>query len=454
MTDKATVHIEGDDSPLKRTLAHSTQMLTNWASGPVNAITKWSEGRVYGMLGGTSFRSLLGSFARATFPTFGGLAAFAAVQTGAEKLVEFGKTAMEVAENFEQASIKLNSVLRSTANAIQLTPLVIERLTTRMRNVQNIPKPQGTEVLARFAIMENIRGPVLERAVGLVGDFAKALRKEPVEAAKSLAIALNNPIHGLLRLHLAGIRLEQGEKQRLKYLQEAGKLEQAQIELLAILERKIGGVAAAERLTPSGQWTAFKLKFEERIVNFGQSLEDAFVSLIPVAELLAEILVPALEIFGTALAGVGMSLGEFAKSIVLWVKEIDRSIKFVTKLIPYPDYPEQAKKMFQIPTNKERQAAMDRAALITPFPDVPLGAKLNTEKSIAGTFEKIEDMWQRISSAGAKDEAADAIEQAEVSQSQRDQEQINLAKEQITHLILNNELLKEIVAMPVGLGSN
>jgi len=455
VTDKATVHIEGEDSKLEATLKHSTRLLTNWATSPMASFTRWSESRVYGMLGGTSFKSLMGSFARATFPTFGGLAAFSIVETGFEKIIELAKKSTEAAEEYEMAWVKLNNVLRTTKGASGLTPERAEQFILQMRERQLVPKPQGAEVLARLAMMKNIRGDVLERAVPLVADLASFLRKDAVTAAKSLGIALQNPIHGMLRLHLAGVRLTQQEKERIKYLQNSNQLYKAQMYLLDLINSKgIAGTAAAEAQTPGGKIAGLKLSFEERLIGFGESLEKAMVNLIPVAEALAEILLPFLTQAGAGIAAMTGAIGSFVKSLMLWIGLIDQVIKELIISIGVWLKTAQGLIGWALPNIPRFDPNFRKPKPGEPPIQPPIEEQPDKRpEMLAGTFEEVTEMWKRISTASARSEVADAVYNTEQTQAARDQEQLNLMHEQMAQLILSNDYLRQIVAAPVGLGS-
>lgn len=456
----ATVEIRGDDSPLRKTLAHTSAMLSQWAASPITAISTFGEKKVSGMLGGTSFKSMMGAFARFTFPTFGGLAAFSIIETGVEKFIHYGKEALSVAEQLELSFIRLNSVLEQTGNKTNITMTEMTEMTEFAHKRQLQPMHEAVESLERLSRMENIKGDIFRRAMKVAPDLAIALERPMSEAAKALAIALQNPVHGMLRLHLAGIKTTETEKQNIAMLQGRGEFKEAKSALLDIVERKVGGVAIRSAQTPGGQLKSFGLGLEAIKIKVGESLERILVTLIPAFKLGADIFAAAVQLLIPALESFAYVFGKLAESLNAWIwladKIINRFAKdlgavdagiekllqnaglssgdnkkdaldmhpFIIDPVYWLDYffPKDVGKGSA--DYKRRGKLMDDVAKHDDLWDYTIKDSLKKQQSVAGTFEAIEAMWFRINSAASKPTVEDAILEEGRLQAGRDDEQL------------------------------
>ena len=110
-------------------------------------------------------------------------------------------------------------------------------------------------------VFRNIHGEVFTRTTQLTLDFAAATGQDAAGAAKTLGLALNDPINGMSRLSRAGVSVSDALKLQVEQMVRSGDLAGAQSLLLNELEKSYGGTAKAARDTLGGALKALENRF-------------------------------------------------------------------------------------------------------------------------------------------------------------------------------------------------
>lgn len=152
----------------------------------------------------------------------------------------------------EQAIAQLNARLAATEGVAGLTA---DDLTDLASSLQDVTTYGDDAIVAMQALLlqfTNIRGDNFKEATASVLDLATALGTDLNSAAMQLGKALDNPVQGLGALRRAGISFTESQKDLIKQLVETGKIAEAQDIILAQVEARLGGSAAAAANTFAG----------------------------------------------------------------------------------------------------------------------------------------------------------------------------------------------------------
>lgn len=198
---------------------------------------------------------------------------------GVREVLSFANSSIKAFQDVEAANASVNASIISTGGKAGKT---LEYLTDQAT------KLQAETFFGDDTIMQNVSGQLLSFG-NITGDtFDRAQRAIIDTTAKinglsatgsdlqgttlQLGKALNDPIRGLGALRKAGIQFSASEMERIKILQNSGKLFEAQGIILEGLEKKYGGQAAALRKTSGGMELALKNQINDMQEGIGQSL--------------------------------------------------------------------------------------------------------------------------------------------------------------------------------------
>lgn len=155
------------------------------------------------------------------------------IKQGIDELVEW-----------EDAQLQITAALKSTNAASGVTAKMTEDLANKYAELSNYEDDVilGAEaILLRFP---NIKKKAFEPTLAAATDLAAGMGKDLPSAARTLALALNDPNAGLGRLTRAGITFTEQQKAQIKTLTDAGKVGKAQAIILAQVNKQYGGSAS------------------------------------------------------------------------------------------------------------------------------------------------------------------------------------------------------------------
>jgi len=202
----------------------------------------------------------------------------------------------------EDAMAQTEARLKSTGNAAGLTAEEIYGLSTAMQEQTTYADEDVLAMENLLLTFTNVGGPVFKNATQAIVDMSTALGQDLNSSAQLVGRALQDPIRGMIQLRRSGITFTDSQKEMIKELMRAGKLQEAQGIILAELEKKFGGAAAAAKDTFGGA-----------IKSMNNSLDDA-------QEVIGKALAPTIQEFVT---GAIMPAVE-------WIKKIDgNTVKLV-----------------------------------------------------------------------------------------------------------------------------
>lgn len=146
----------------------------------------------------------------------------------------------------EQASLKLEAVLKATGYAAGLTGAEIGDLAdtleaSTMASAESIKNAAG--IMATF---RSVSGDTFKRAVTLAQDMAAVFGGDVTSAATQLGKALEDPVEGLTALRRVGVTFTETQKTLIQSLVDTGQTAEAQKVILDALAQQVGGAGTAE----------------------------------------------------------------------------------------------------------------------------------------------------------------------------------------------------------------
>lgn len=208
--------------------------------------------------------------------SFAKLSTVMATFTGGSLALAFS-AASKAAEEAEQASKRLDAVLRATGNASGYTSAQLQTLSEKLALATKFDDEGFKNATAAILRFGDVSGKNLERLLTLSADYAAFTKTDLVSAAETLGKAVTSPAQGVERLQRSVGYLTQSQKDNIKAMEEQGDKVAAQAKLLDLLESKIGGTAAAMNTGLTGATKELTNAINELLEVAGKKAEDAYV---------------------------------------------------------------------------------------------------------------------------------------------------------------------------------
>ena len=161
----------------------------------------------------------------------------------------------------EKAASQLNAVLAATG---RFTPELSKQMLEYSSALQQVSIFGDEAITASQTILAgftSIGGPVFQRAQESILDIASKLGKDLPEAARTVGLALEDPIKGVRLLRQLNVILSQSQTDLIKSFEAVGDRASAQGVILSELERTSKGAALAARDTLGGALTSLSNTF-------------------------------------------------------------------------------------------------------------------------------------------------------------------------------------------------
>ena len=120
---------------------------------------------------------------------------------------------------------------------------------------------------------------VFPQATETILDMSTAFKQDLKSSAIQLGKALDNPIKGVSALARVGVSFSDQEKEKIKTLQESGKMMEAQNMILGSLKRQTEGAARAAAKTLGGGFQQASNALGDLIENIGKDMTPALTGL-------------------------------------------------------------------------------------------------------------------------------------------------------------------------------
>lgn len=188
----------------------------------------------------------------------GGIAAgaFQQLATLPGKLAAFKDEALSLYDVQLQAEEQLQNALRTTGVAAGRSFDQLKAAAAGMQGKTTFGDETVLQAQAQMTAYRNVSGQMFDRALELSADLATRMKTDLSGAAKLIGSSLNIPKEGLEKLKEIGVAFTEKQKKAIVSLVEKGKTHEAQLILLAELQKNYGGaakVAAQTGLGPTKQ---------------------------------------------------------------------------------------------------------------------------------------------------------------------------------------------------------
>lgn len=150
---------------------------------------------------------------------------------------------MNATKEAEQASNRLNAVLRLSGQAVGVTRRELDELAESMQAALGFDDEairNGQATLLKFG---NIHGQVFRDALEAIANYAAFTGDDFASAAQTVGKALQSPIEGTMMLERQLGKLSPAQEQQIKQLMEQNRLYEAQAVVLGFVQGKLIGVA-------------------------------------------------------------------------------------------------------------------------------------------------------------------------------------------------------------------
>lgn len=230
------------------------------------------------------------------------------------------KAVIGESDQIEQSVTQLNAALEATGNAAGYTAEQLLKMADAFEANSMFSREEIVAAQTRLLSYTDVVGEQFPAAMQIVIDQAQRLGISVEQSGEVVGKALQTPSKAMEALGRQGFKLEAGQAELLKQLEETGRMAEAQAVIMDMLTESYGGAAAAARVgTIAGLWKGLKDAvgdFLERIGNAGPV--DYFRGQLQrVVDLVARLtrdgsLQRWAETIGRVLVGVGRTIEESA----------------------------------------------------------------------------------------------------------------------------------------------
>ncbi len=198
--------------------------------------------------------------------------AMSAVKSVTNFVLDGFKSVFSGASEAEQVLGQLNAALSSTGNAIGLTAEQLQKMGLEMRKSSMLSVEQITEMQTALLTYTDIAADEFPRALQVAIDQQQRLGISITRSAELVGMALQDPSKAMVALGRQGFKLEEGQKQLLKQMEDTGRTAEAQAIIMDMLAESYGGSASAAKFgTFKGIWKGITDTFSD----FQSKIADA-----------------------------------------------------------------------------------------------------------------------------------------------------------------------------------
>ena len=172
----------------------------------------------------------------------------------------------------EKAEKKLSQVLKSTANAVNMSHKELTLMASGLQSVTTFGDEAIIEMQALLLTFTQIGDTVFPQAVETVLNLSEAMGQDLKTSAIQVGKALNEPVKGISALRRVGIQLTEDQETQIKRFVSLNDVASAQAIIIKELEVQFGGMARAVRGTVIGSFNALSNSFGDMMEKLGEKL--------------------------------------------------------------------------------------------------------------------------------------------------------------------------------------
>lgn len=188
----------------------------------------------------------------------------------------------------DHALAQLEAVVKSTGGAAGFTVPQLVKMSEEFQRTTTFADDAVQSMQAVLLQFTRLGGPEFEKAQQAVVDISARMGTDLVSSARLVGRALQDPVKGMSALSRAGITFDKSQQDVIKRLAESGQMAEAQQLVLAELEKRFGGAAAAARNTFGGALKALENSFNDLFEVSSEGSSKATASLNRLADVLQD----------------------------------------------------------------------------------------------------------------------------------------------------------------------
>lgn len=182
-----------------------------------------------------------------------GFASMALAAFGVNSLKNFAEESLNLFGIQEQNEKRLEAVLKATNYAAGLGAKELKNYASELQGMTTVGDEEILKMQTTLLAFTGVAGNEFKRATALALDMSEVLGTGATENIKKLGKSLDDPKSALTGLMETGIFFTEEQKKQITQLVDAGKKREAQLVILAELERHYGGAATAATDTVLGR---------------------------------------------------------------------------------------------------------------------------------------------------------------------------------------------------------
>lgn len=174
---------------------------------------------------------------------------------GAVKAFVAGAVFKSVVDNIveaQNAAAQLDAAFKTVSKTVGITRGALDDLATGLQNTTTFGDDLVKQAEAVLLTFNKVRGEGFERTIKAAADLSTRFGGDLVSTTKLLGKALQDPIRGLTQLRRAGVSFTDSQKTTIESFVQGGQSAKAQALILAEVEKRFNGAAAAARNTLGG----------------------------------------------------------------------------------------------------------------------------------------------------------------------------------------------------------
>lgn len=183
--------------------------------------------------------------------------AAAGLGVGIHQLFGFGADSLRAFAEAEEATAKMEAVLKATGHAAGLAASDLRKFAEARGAATATDDDDLIQAATRLLTFRNIQADVFREGLSLAQDMANTLKTDLNSAVMQVGKALNDPVKGISALSRAGVTFNSEQTKMIERFMATNQIAEAQKIVLAELREEVGGVSEALANTTSGQLKAF-----------------------------------------------------------------------------------------------------------------------------------------------------------------------------------------------------
>jgi len=187
----------------------------------------------------------------------------------------FAKSAISEFAAQEKELAKLAAVLKATGNASGYSVKELDAFASELQRTTVYADDTAMAAMSMLSTFKSIKGQTFKDATMAAADLATIMGGDLTSATRMIGRALEDPVRGLTMLRRIGVTFTEEQQANIKALLAAGQLQVAQQQILATIQGKFGGAAAAAADTVSGKIAMMTNKWSDLKEMIGFTLVES-----------------------------------------------------------------------------------------------------------------------------------------------------------------------------------